>query len=315
MSAKEKKNADPKVACNPNIPLYTLDLNENSSFPFWIGKNKFSKNAPVHQHEYIQINYISHGTGFHEVNGQHEPVRVGDIFVMPPYVPHRILPADEDSTIRVVEIEFLPEFLNQQFNDPVGARDLFDFRYISLFLGETELRPNLHLGIDAQKDVNRIIQNLFREYQEQPPLFEHSFKALLLELLILLSRACYSSEQQASESQQNYQKHKRLIQDVLEYIDEHFYEDLKIENMAKLSTMSQTYFCYFFKLFVGKTFTQYLIDKRLDYAKTALSSSELSITQIAFNAGFNSTSHFIRTFRSFNQLSPGQYRKLTRGSH
>lgn len=219
---------------------------------------------------------------------------------------HRILPADEDSTIRVVEIEFLPEFLNQQFNDPVGARDLFDFRYISLFLGETELRPNLHLGIDAQKDVNRIIQNLFREYQEQPPLFEHSFKALLLELLILLSRACYSSEQPGERIAAELPKNTSgLIQDVLEYIDEHFYEDLKIENMAKLSTMSQTYFCYFFKLFVGKTFTQYLIDKRLDYAKTALSSSELSITQIAFNAGFNSTSHFIRTFRFFNQLSPG----------
>lgn len=294
-----------------NVPLYTLDLNENSSFPFWIGKNKFSKNAPLHQHQYIQINYISHGSGVHEVKGQQVPVSVGNVFVMPPYVPHRILPSEDSSFVHVIEIEFLPEFLNQQFNNLSGTRDLFDFRYISLFLDEEAIHPSLYLTNDAQKDANRIIQKLFQEYQEQLPLFEYSFKALLLELLVVLNRTFYSYNPEPTHLSNNYQHHQTIIQNVLKYIDLHFSENLRIEDMAKLSAMSQSYFCYFFKLFVGRTFTQYLIDKRIEYAKTLLSQSNLSVTQIAFDAGFNSMNHFIRTFRLYNQISPGQYRKLT----
>ncbi|MEG1752615.1 MAG: AraC family transcriptional regulator [Christensenella sp.] len=300
-------------ASQDSVPLYTLGLNSNCSFPFWIGKNKFSENAKLHQHQYVQINYITKGKGYHVVNNVKTPIQVGDIFVMPPYVPHRIISGEESVAIEVMEIEFLPEFLNEQFSDINNARGMFDFEYISLFLVcENDIRTDLRLSGERQKCVNKIVQSLYEEYQEQKPLFEHAFKALLLQLLVNLSRA-FNDSGKSDEHAQAFNNHRRAIENVLEFVDKRFNEDIKIEDVSKVAMMSQTYFCYFFKLLVGKTFTQYLIEKRVENAKEYLTQTDLSVTDIAINSGFNNVSHFIRTFKAMVNLSPIQYRKISNG--
>lgn len=296
---------------NQSVPLYTLDLNNNGGFPFWIGKNKFSENAKLHQHQYIQINYVTKGKGYHVINNKKYEIQVGDIFVMPPFVPHKIVPNHENTIIEVIEIEFVPEFLNEQFSDISKAKGLFDFSYIALFLVcENEIRSDLRLTGENQKWVNAIVQELYQEYQKQKPLFEHAFKAQLLHLLVILSRAFHES-MDVTENTQVFMKHRQSIEKVLNYIGNHFTEDLKIEDMSKVAMMSQTYFCYFFKVLVGKTFTQYLIEKRIERAKELLVGTDLSVTDIAINSGFNNISHFIRTFKVGVNLSPIQYRKIS----
>lgn len=294
-----------------SVPLYTLDLNNNAGFPFWIGKNKFSENAKLHQHEYIQINYVTKGRGYHVINNTKHEIQVGDVFVMPPFVPHKIVPNHENAVIEVIEIEFVPEFLNEQFSDISKAKSLFDFSYIALFLVcKNEIRSDLRLTGEDQKSVNKIVHELYKEYQEQKPLFQHSFKAQLLYLLVILSRA-FKETMGVTENTQVFLKHRKSIEKVLDYIEKHFTEDLKIEDMSKVAMMSQTYFCYFFKVLVGKTFTQYLIEKRIEQAKELLVGTDLSVTDVAINSGFNNISHFIRTFKAGANLSPIQYRKIS----
>ena len=306
-----------KNQCSPpqeSVPLYMLDLNTNCSFPFWIGKNKFRTKSRLHQHQYIQINYVTKGKGFHIVNDVPYRIEVGDVFVMPPFVPHKIVSSEDAAAIEVMEIEFVPEFLNEQFSDISSARGLFDFSYISLFLvSEDEVRSDVRFSGEDQKEINRIVQLLYQEYQEQRPLFEHAFKALLLQLLVIVSRS-YSESLKNEEYTQIFMKHRRAIEETLSYTRAHYAEDLRIETVAKLALMSQSYFCYFFKLLVGKTFTQYLIEVRIEHAKEALAQTELSVTDVAINSGFNNVSHFIRTFKANVNLSPIQYRKISKGS-
>lgn len=296
-----------------DIPLYTLDLNENSGFPFWIGKNRFRQNSQLHQHQYIQINYVVKGRGYHIVNNTPHEIEVGDIFVMPPFVPHKILSSEKSAAVEVMEIEFVPEFINEQFNNISQVRGLFDFSYIASFIVcVDEIRSNIRLSAQDQQEVNRIIQHLYQEYQLQRPLFEHAFKALLMQLLVIVNRS-FSELPENSQYIQLYAKHRNTIENVVSHIEECYMEDLKVEDMARLAMMSQSYFCYFFKLLVGKTFTQYLIEVRLKYAKQALQQSDASITEVATNCGFNNVSHFIRTFKANVNLSPTQYRKVSKG--
>ncbi len=306
MSAQQIKPHD------RDIPVYTLDLNPNSGFPFWIGKNRFSEHANLHKHQYIQINYVIKGKGFHCIGGELSPLEVGDIFVMPPYTAHRIIPLNPGQLIEVMEIEFVPEFLNEQFQELDKARFLFDFSYIAPFLVcESDVRSRLSLTGSKQVLINDIVFRLYDEYQQRKPLFEHAFKAQLLFLLVELNRT-FTEDIENSDNKAVFLKHRTAIEKALKHIDDNYTDDLKVEDIAKIAMMSQSYFCYFFKTLVGKTFTQHLIEKRLNYAKELLMSTELSVTDIAVKSGFNNVSHFIRTFKSGIALSPIQYRKLSR---
>lgn len=294
---------------NPDVPLYTLDLDSSNGLPFWIGRNNFSVGARLHQHQYVQINYITSGKGIHEVAGHRTPLLEGDIFVLPPYVPHRILPASNTQKIEVVEIEFLPEFLNEQFENLPEAKYLFDFSYIAPFIVfENNIKPRLNLTGVAKIKINEIVNTLHEEYHYQNRLFEHAFKAQLLYLLVELNRAIEKTDE-GFESKIVFAKHRAAINTVLEYIDNHYTHELKIEDVSKIAMMSQSYFCFFFKTLVGKTFVQYLVEKRLEHAKLLLANTDMSVINVSINAGFNNVSHFIRTFKANILLSPTQYRR------
>ena len=181
--------------------------------------------------------------------------------------------------------------------------------------GEADQNRSGDVGqqVDQHRAVRRQSGHLTAQNIGKRPLFEHAFKALLLQLLVIVSRS-YSESLKNEEYTQIFMKHRRAIEETLSYTRAHYAEDLRIETVAKLALMSQSYFCYFFKLLVGKTFTQYLIEVRIEHAKEALAQTELSVTDVAINSGFNNVSHFIRTFKANVNLSPIQYRKISKGS-
>ena len=96
---------------------------------------------------------------------------------------------------------------------------------------------------------------------------------------------------------------------VLDYINEHYREDLTVKELAELSNYSEYYFMKLFKQYTGKTVASYLNDFRLEKAKALLLHTDSSITDIALDVGFNNTSYFIKKFQQANQLSPHKYRK------
>ena len=71
--------------------------------------------------------------------------------------------------------------------------------------------------------------------------------------------------------------------------------------------MSPHYFCKFFKRVTGLTFTEYILRVRIDKAKELLLKNRLSITQIAYEVGFESSSYFHKVFRKLTHLNPKQY--------
>ena len=104
-----------------NIPLYPLGDGKTENLPFFCMRYK-DKNAlsPLHRHSVIQINYISKGKLIHRINNNQFDLVRGNVFVIPPYIPHQLLPSP-GSDFEVVEIEFDPAFVRAGAEPISGA--------------------------------------------------------------------------------------------------------------------------------------------------------------------------------------------------
>ncbi|WPV02877.1 AraC family transcriptional regulator [Mucilaginibacter sp. cycad4] len=106
-----------------------------------------------------------------------------------------------------------------------------------------------------------------------------------------------------------YQYHdsKRMDQ-VFKYIFDNFREDISLNTIADVANMNTFAFCRFFKARTQKSFTQFVNETRIGYACKLLSNKDNSITDIAYECGFNNVSNFNRFFKVIKKVSPRQYR-------
>src|SRR3569833_2772432 len=98
-----------------------------------------------------------------------------------------------------------------------------------------------------------------------------------------------------------------------EYIQEHQTEDLSLGQVAKAVNMSSFYFCIMFKKITGDNFTDYLSRVRIEKSKNLLLNPNLRVSEIAFEVGFQSLTHFNRVFKKVLGQSPTEYRSHTLG--
>lgn len=96
---------------------------------------------------------------------------------------------------------------------------------------------------------------------------------------------------------------------VIQHIDNHFTQDIKLTELSRLANMSQTKLKGLFKQFTGCTITEYLLSKKADYASHLLAESDLAIEEIAKKVGFDTTAGFSTSFKKQMGLPPSEYRK------
>jgi AraC-like DNA-binding protein/ligand-binding sensor protein len=99
-----------------------------------------------------------------------------------------------------------------------------------------------------------------------------------------------------------------LIKRAKEYVASHLSDRIKLGNIARVLSMSPFHFCRTFKQATGQTFVEYASRVRVDRAKFLLRSNGLRISEIAYEVGFQTLTHFNRTFRKLAGCSPTEYR-------
>jgi len=92
------------------------------------------------------------------------------------------------------------------------------------------------------------------------------------------------------------------------YIQEHQTEELSLSQVAKAVNMSSYYFCKMFKKIAGINFTDYVARVRIEKSKNLLLNPNLRVSEIAFEVGFQSLTHFNRVFKKILGQSPTEYR-------
>jgi AraC-like DNA-binding protein len=98
------------------------------------------------------------------------------------------------------------------------------------------------------------------------------------------------------------------------YIHAHLAESMTLEAVAAAVHVSPFHFCKIFKRATGLTFTDFVNRARVDKARRMLMHPNARITEVAYEVGFQSLSHFNRSFRRIANESPTQYRARMRGS-
>jgi AraC-like DNA-binding protein/ligand-binding sensor protein len=100
-----------------------------------------------------------------------------------------------------------------------------------------------------------------------------------------------------------------------EFINEHQTENLRLGHVAKAVNTSTFYFCKMFKKVTGINFTDYLSRVRIEKSKNLLLNPNLRVSEIAFEVGFQSLTHFNRVFKRILGQSPTEYRTHLLGTN
>ena len=100
------------------------------------------------------------------------------------------------------------------------------------------------------------------------------------------------------------------VNKVYTYLFNHFKEKVLLQEVADYVKQNPSALCRYFKQRTDKSIFQCLAEIRIEHACKLLSYSNLSVSQIAFESGFNSVPYFIKQFQSITEKTPGEYREL-----
>jgi AraC-like DNA-binding protein/mannose-6-phosphate isomerase-like protein (cupin superfamily) len=287
-----------------------MEDNQNDNLPVFIrryGPEAVTKG--LHCHQMVQINYVVSGKIGHTINRSQFTVNAGDIFVIPPTVPHGLVQM-ENHPFSIIELEFVPQFLWGSSEVMQHVESFFDFAYIEPFLvSEKDVRPRLNIPPRDRPVIDEAFAEIFDEYAQRADGFLLAIKACLLRLLVRLGRL-HAVQVSLMDTGNLFAIHRDAINRALRYIDTRYTQELTVDEIAQEAILSRSYFSYLFKQINGITCMEYVQEKRIQKACEQLVSNTLPIAQIALAVGFGTVTHFNRVFKACRGNSPRQYRKL-----
>ena len=154
-----------------------------------------------------------------------------------------------------------------------------------------------------EKELLLYFGTVASEYDENRDFQNEMCACSLKQLLITLFRT-YPEHFPNSESNA-----ASVVYKIQKYIDEHYAEQLLIEEIARTHYIDLYHLSHSFKKLTGYSPKQYLIHTRLAHAKELLYHTQDPVGTISFKCGFSDTSNFIRLFKAEVGITPNQYRK------
>ena len=129
-------------------------------------------------------------------------------------------------------------------------------------------------------------------------------KSALLRILAVLS-----ANNLFEVTEKNHDHRIETIKTTLTYIQENYKEKIYIRDLAGLIGMNEQYFCRFFKKVIGRSPMEYVNEYRIKRAIHYLKESDLTVTEICLECGYNNLGNFLREFRKYTSTTPLQYRR------
>lgn len=125
----------------------------------------------------------------------------------------------------------------------------------------------------------------------------------LAALLTVIMSESWNSEKRPVDTK------RRNVQDVKEYIDEHYMDKIVLDELAERFYVSKFYLTRLFKEQFGSSVNNYIIHVRITHAKELLRFSDQSVEGIGAKCGMEDANYFARMFRKVEGISPTEYRK------
>ncbi|WP_413283202.1 helix-turn-helix domain-containing protein [Vibrio sp. MA40-2] len=283
--------------------IYTLETHlKYPHLKFALTHGTHYQDFPSHCHDFSELFIVVKGTATHTVADHRYPLSQGDVFVINGQVEHGFTNVDELVLINLMFESHLPLFENSSLKLLPGYQALFTIE--PLARQQADYTAKLNLNSNQYAEVERIVQTIDDEYSNGQTGFETMLTATLQQLVITLARFYQGDNVQMNSS-------TMILSRALVYLEEHFRrDDLRTEQIANASYVSTRQLERLFRLYLQTTPNKYIKDKRLNYAYQQLvSDSELTIQQIADQAGYSDSNYFSKCFKAQFGQNPSQYRK------
>lgn len=172
---------------------------------------------------------------------------------------------------------------------------------------ETLLRaPNYFQLIDGSR-YRAVLEDLVMHLQSEP--YDPHCELVNARLLELFYRIRVDSRKNHKFLETHAKGYDRFISDSLAYMRDRFDEKITLRTLADLTGYTPNYFHSLFTKIMGETPQKYLTDIRISHAKNLLAGTKKSLSEIAYECGFSSQSHFNTQFKKAVLLTPYEYRK------
>lgn len=257
--------------------------------------------APLHIHPEYELILIEEGGGLNFVGDSIRKMQVGDFMFIGSNLPHLWLSSDEyyeaGTTLKSRSIY-------TQFNVDIFPENMFNI---------PELAPIDTLIKASEKGVLFLGDNIdhfkkeFRELVDKQG-FDKWYG--LCKLLHGLSTQCrYELLTSETFTPDNSYTNNSTIAKVHLYINRHYQEELNLEDIANFVGMNPSALCRYYKRHTGKKMFEYLSGLRISYAMKLLMNRNINISQVAYDCGYNSLSHFNRQFKEITGYTSTEYIK------
>lgn len=268
---------------------------EQGTFSFPIGFYHMTPHSPrydmqYHWHTYYEIIHIISGTFHLVLDNESHTFTAGDVIFITSGTLHGGSPEDCVYDCFVFDLQML---LKDNLASAKTLRDVIDQRITieSLLSEKCEL-------------ILPLIVELSNALSSKESGYEFATIGCLYRLLgIIFQKHLYSENSQEPGAVSRIAS----IKEVLAYISENYYNNISLNELAKIAGMNPRYFCRYFKGMTERTPIDYLNYYRIECACEMLSTKDISIKETAISCGFNDESYFIKTFNKYKGLTPKQF--------
>ena len=254
---------------------------------------------PIHCHSEYELNIVKNAAGVQrivgdsaEIIGEYDLVLITNNSLEHGWIQHQC----KSENIREITIQF--------------SSDLF----FDSFIQKNQFNSIRHMLEMGKKGLCYPMDAIMKVYSKLDTLAtQKGFYAVIDFLTILYELSLYSESSitlaTSSFAKTEIQSDSRRIAKVKEYIDKHFSEEIKLENVTEIVGMAPAAFSRFFKLSTGKTFSKYVIDIRLGHASQLLVNTTMSVAEVCYECGYNNVSNFNRLFKENKKVTPSEFRE------
>jgi AraC-like DNA-binding protein len=278
----------PEKITNPQQPSITVGIFQDNL-----------ENINWHYHDYYEISFITEGTGKRFVADSLDDFYPGDLVFVAPNIPHTWVVDKEQVTTNARKLEMVYlQFTDATLGKEMLALSEFSNAAKAVFLSERGVRI---VGDTLNEASNILLQmpyaNSFNRY------------ILFLELMDVIGKSTDLIPLASKEYiNKRFNTENKRILTIHEYFMKHFRDEIDLAQIASLVNMAEGSLCRFFKMQMGLTIFEYLNRIKVDFACKLLMNKEISITEVAFDSGFNNLSHFNKQFKQITSVTPMVYR-------
>lgn len=250
-----------------------------------------------HYHPEIELHYLIKGEGVRFIGDHIGNFHKDDMILMGSNLPHtwkRTLSETSNDHVEALVLHFHPECLGPAFLN------------VSETQGITRLNELARNGLIIKGESREMIRELMWKMKPEAGLNKLIF--LLRIFQILLENHEYDVLSNNVDSAKFNKLDEHRVDKIFSYTLKNFKEKIFIEDVARLTNLSVTSFCRYFKITANKSYFDFLTEVRLNHACRLIVETDYTIQHIATDSGFENTSNFYRHFKKVKGITPKEYK-------